>query len=317
MIYAQQTLPTSIRFKAGKGACMSITAFDPDSSTNGMLDRGWQAERNQARGPEDKAQVVADLLQHKSHTSTFGDQGEWEVRTTLVANRQAWRYHSSVFLHGKERKKGFPPIGVDRTREIRQTGTITEELLAAFAREAAEVHIASCDGIKEYLTLAPFFSQPMPRYRRMKKLALALLSVAALFTAYWWWKDFNIISAVRSERQSPSSHLQWQPLQISHRYQAGEPFEFPLPQLERIPEQMPVEVTLESSDDQPSWLHLDRERLYLHGTAPLGAANQTYRFNVRAQTTQGSDSRLLVLLTITGQPDRSPPVRQLPGHWAW
>ena len=118
------------------------------------------------RGPEDMAQAVADLLQQKSLISTFGDQGEWEVRTTLVANRQAWRYHSSVYLHGKERKKGFPPIEVDRTREIRQTGTVTEELLAAFAREAAEVHVARCDGIKEYLTLAPFFSQPEPRYHR-------------------------------------------------------------------------------------------------------------------------------------------------------
>ena len=131
-----------------------MTAFDPDSSTNGMLDRGWEAPRNHERGPEDMAQAVADLLRHKSLISTFGDQGEWEVRTTLAANRQAWRYHSSVFLHGKERKRGFPPIDVDRTREIRHTETVTDELLAAFAREAAEVHVARCDGIKEYLTLA-------------------------------------------------------------------------------------------------------------------------------------------------------------------
>ncbi len=122
---------------------MGMTAFDPDSSTNGMLDTGWEALRNQARDPEDMAQAVADLLRHKSHSSTFGDQGEWEVRTTLVANRQAWHYHSSVFVHGKERKKGFPRIDVDRTREIRKTGTITEELLSDFAREAAEVHVAS------------------------------------------------------------------------------------------------------------------------------------------------------------------------------
>ena len=296
---------------------MGMRAFDPDSSTNGMLDKGWLAERNQASAPEDKAQAVADLLQQRSLISTFGDRGEWEVRTTLVANRQAWRYHSSVFLQGKERKKGFPPIDVDRTREIRQTGTVTEELLTAFAREAAEVHVARCDGIKEYLTLAPFFSQPTPRYQRTKKVALALLSVAALLTAYWWWKDFNIIGPARSERQSPPHRLQWQALQISHDYRAGEPFEFPLPRLERTPEEMPVEVTLEPSGDQPGWLHLDRESLHMHGTAPLASGNQTYRLNVRAHTTQGSDSRLLVLLTITGPPDRSPPVRQLPGHWAW
>jgi Putative Ig domain len=296
---------------------MGMTAFGPDSSTNGMLDTGWEAPRNQARAPEDMAQAMEDLLRHKSLISTFGDQGEWEVRTTLVANRQTWRYHSSVFLHGKERKKGFPPIDVDQTRKMRQTGTVTEELLATFTREAAEVHVARCEGIKEYLTLAPFFSQPLPRYHRMKKVALVLLSVAALLTAYWWWKNFSSIGLVQPDRQPPPYHLQWQPLQISHHYRAGEPFEFPLPRLERMPEGMPVEVTLEASGDQPSWLQLDRERLYLRGTAPLVAANQTYRLSVRAHTAQGSDSRLLVLLTITGEPDRSAPARQLPGHWTW
>jgi hypothetical protein len=296
---------------------MGMTAFDPDSSTNGMLDTGWEAPRNQARDSEDMAQAVADLLRHKSLSSTFGDQGEWEVRTTLAANRQAWHYHSSVFVHGKERKKGFPRIDVDRTREIRKTGTITEELLSDFAREAAEVHVARCNGIKEYLTLAPFFSQPLPRYHRAKKVALVLLSVAALLTAFWWWKDFNGLGLVQPDQQVPPHRLQWQPLQISHYYRAGEPFEFSLPRLERMPEEMPVEVTLEASGDQPSWLQLDHERLNIRGTAPLVAANQTYRLSVRAHTVQGSDSRLLVLLTITGEPDRSAPVRQLPGHWTW
>jgi hypothetical protein len=297
---------------------MGMTAFDPDSSTNGMLETGWEAPRNRARGPEDMAQAMADLLRHKSLISTFGDQGEWEVRTTLVANRQAWHYHSSVFVHGKARKKGFPPIYVDRTREIRQTGTVTEEMLADFAREAAEVHVARCEGIKEYLTLAPFFSEPLPRYAyRTKKVALVLLSVAALLAAYWWWKDFNGIGLVQPDRQSPPHRLEWQPLQISHHFRAGAPFEFPLPRLERMPEGIPVEVTLEASGDQPSWLQLDRERLYIGGTAPLMAANQTYRLSVRAHTAQGSDSRLLVLLTITGQPDHSAPVQQLPGHWSW
>ena len=296
---------------------MGMTAFDPDSSTNGILNTGWEAPRNQARGPKDMAQAVADLLRYKSLISTFGDQGEWEVRTTLVANRQAWHYHSSVFLHGKERKKGFPRINVDRTREIRQTGTVTEELLSDFAREAAEVHVARCNGIKEYLTLAPFFAQPPPRYHQAKKVALVLLSVAALLTAFWWWKDFNGLGLVQPGRQSPAHRLQWQPLQVAHHYGAGEPFEFPLPRLERMPEGIPVEVTLEAAGDQPSWLQLDRERLNIRGTAPLVAANQTYRLSVRAHTAQGSDSRLLVLLTITGEPDRSAPVRQLPGHWTW
>jgi Putative Ig domain len=296
---------------------MGMTAFDPESSTNGMLGTGWESPKNQVRGLGDTAQAVAHLLQYKSLTSTFGDHGEWEVRTTLATNRQAWRYQSRVFLLGKERKKGFPPIDVDRTRQIRRTGTVTEELLAAFGREAAEVHVARCESVQEYLTLAPFFSQPLSWYNWTKKVALILLSVAALLTAYWWWKDFNGIGREHPDPQPPPHSLQWQPLQMSHHYPAGEPFEFPLPRLERTPEGMPVEVTLEASGDQPSWLQIDQERLHIRGTAPLSAANQTYRLSVRAHAVQGSDSRLLVLLTITGQPDRSAPVQRLPGHWTW
>ena len=303
--------------QGGKGTRMGMTAFDPDSSTNGMLNTDWEAQRNHVRGSEDMAQMVADLRQRKSLISTFGDQGEWEVRTTLVANRQTWRYHSSVYLYGKERRKGFPPIDVDRTREIRQTGAITEELLSAFATEAAEVHRARCDGIKEYLTLAPFFSQPEPRYHRTKQVAWVLLSVAALVAAYWWWKNINGTEPVQPGRQVTSPRIQWQPLQVSHHYRAGESFEFSLPRLERQPEDTPVEVTLETSGDQPGWLQLDRERLHIRGTAPLAAANQTYRLSVRAHTAQGSVSQLSILLTIAGASDRSPPVRQLPGHWAW
>jgi Putative Ig domain len=300
---------------------MGMTAFDPDSSTNGMLDTGWEAPKNHERGPGDMAQAVADLLQHKSLSSTFGHQGEWEVRTTLVASRQAWRYHSGVFFQGKERKKGFPPIDVDRTRAIRQTGPVTEERLAAFAREAVEVHFARCEGIKEYLSLASLLAQPLPRYHRTKRVAVVLLSVAALLTAYWRWKDFNGIWTAQPDRQPPSHSLQWQPLEVSHHYPAGEPFEFPLPRLEGAPPGTPVEVTLETPGDQPSWLQLDRERRYIQGRAPLTAADQTYRLSVRAHAAQGngkgSDSRLAVLLTITGQPGRSAPARQFPGHWTW
>jgi hypothetical protein len=263
------------------------------------------------------AQAVNDLLQHRSLTSTFGDHGEWEVRTRLVANRQAWRYRSSVFLLGKERKKGFPPIDVDRTRQIRQAGTVTEELLAAFAREAAEVHVARCESVQEYLTLASFFSQPLPWYDRAKKAALVLLSITALLAGYWWWKGFNGIGPEDPDRQLPPHSLQWQPLQISHHFPAGEAFEFPLPRLERPPGGMPIDVTLEALDDQLSWLQLDRERLSIRGTAPLSAANQTYQLSVRAHAAHGSESRLLVLLTITGRPDPSAPIGRLPSYWTW
>ena len=49
-IDASQALLRRLSLKAGKGACMGMTAFDPDSSTNGMLNTGWEAPRNQVRG---------------------------------------------------------------------------------------------------------------------------------------------------------------------------------------------------------------------------------------------------------------------------
>jgi Putative Ig domain len=296
---------------------MGTTAFDPESFTNGMRDSRWEVPQNHPSGPADVAQTVVDLLQNKSMSDTFGVHGEWEVRTALVVNRQAWRYHSSVFFHGKERKKGFPPIHVDRTRQIRKMGTVTQDMLLAFAREAVEVHAARCEGIKEYLTLAPLFSQPTPRHDGAKKVVLVLLGVAVLLTAYWRWHDFKGIGSTSPDPQPPLQSMQWQPLQVSHQYAAGEPFEFSLPRLERTPVGTPVEVALEASGDEPGWLQLDRERLQIRGTAPLTAANQTYRLSVRARAAQGTDSRLVVLLTITGEPPLSPPVRQLPGHWTW
>jgi hypothetical protein len=282
-----------------------------------MLKIGREAPTHLVRRAADAAQAAADLLQHKALISTFGDRGEWEVRTTLTANRQRWSYHSGVFLQGKERKKGFPPIAVDRTREIRQHGAISEELLAAFAREAAEVHLARCEGIKEYLTLARFFTEPAPRYRRSAKVALGLLSAAVLLGAFWWLKDVPGFRSVSPDQQVSAPHVQWQTPQIAHQLRAGEAFEFSLPGLAHAPEGVPLQISLETSGHQPGWLQLDRERWHMRGTVPLAAAKQTYRFGVRANTAQGSESRLSIVLSIVSPAESSAPVRRLPGHWAW
>jgi hypothetical protein len=111
--------------------------------------------------------------------------------------------------------------------------------------------------------------------------------------------------------------LRLPPREASYQAPAGEPFVFPLPPLAHTPAGRPVDVTLEASGDEPSWLQLDRERLSIGGTAPLAAEDRTYRLMIRAHAEQGGDSQLLVLLTITGQPDRVTPPPQLRGHWTW
>jgi hypothetical protein len=120
-----------------------------------------------------------------------------------------------------------------------------------------------------------------------------------------------------SPGERPPHRLRWLPLEASYQAPAGEPFVFPLPPLAHMPAGRPVDVTLEASGDEPSWLQLDRERLSIGGTAPLAAEDRTYRLMIRAHAAQGGDSQLLVLLTITGQPDRVTPPPQLRGHWTW
>jgi hypothetical protein len=165
-----------------------LTAFDPAASTNGELDTGWGLAEILASPPRDITQAVADLIQNKLFTDRFGAQEEWEVRTTLSANRQAWRYRSRVLLHGKEARKDFPSIEGDWTRQIRQAEAVTEDMLAAFAREAVEVHFVRCSSVAEYIQMASISAQPRRRQARMKTMALVLCGVVALVTAYWLWK---------------------------------------------------------------------------------------------------------------------------------
>jgi type II secretory pathway predicted ATPase ExeA len=141
------------------------------------------------------------------------------------------------------------------------------------------------------------------------------------------WNGSNVASGhipPASEAGAESSHgqasprtLQWKHRQVSYHAQAGVPFAFPLPTLAFPPEERPVQLTLEAPGDEPPWLLFDHERLHIRGTAPLTAADQTYQLRIRAHAEPGVDSRLLVLLTITGSPNRITSTPQFPSHWSW
>jgi hypothetical protein len=165
-----------------------LAALDPNASTDGMLDTGSGLPKIPSSPPQDITQAVADLLQNKLLTHRFGVQGEWEVRTTLIANRQAWRYRSRVFVHGKEVRKDFPSIDGDRTRQMRLAEVVSEDMLPAFAREAVEVHFVRCASVAEYIRMASIPLQPRRWQAWMKTMALVLCGVVALVTAYWLWK---------------------------------------------------------------------------------------------------------------------------------
>jgi hypothetical protein len=74
-----------------------------------------------------------------------------------------------------------------------------------------------------------------------------------------------------------------------------------LPQLRRIPEDLPVKVTLDGSGSRPIWCKFDPEKWALSGTAPLQETGKTYHLTFRAQTTDGLESLLQLVLTMVGQ----------------
>ena len=88
---------------------------------------------------------------------------------------------------------------------------------------------------------------------------------------------------------------------VSYQLPTGTPLTVSLPQLQRTPENLPVTVTLNVSDSTPTWLTFDPENLVLSGTAPLQDMGKTYHLTFRAQTIDGLECFLQLVLTLRGQ----------------
>jgi hypothetical protein len=95
--------------------------------------------------------------------------------------------------------------------------------------------------------------------------------------------------------------LQWVQTTLSYQFPTGTPLTMSLPQLQRIPEDLPVTVTLHVSDSTPTWLTFDPAKLVLSGTAPIQDTGKTYRLTFRAHTTDGLESLLQLVVTLRGQ----------------
>jgi hypothetical protein len=106
--------------------------------------------------------------------------------------------------------------------------------------------------------------------------------------------------------QNPSvdeqpKRVQWVQTTLSYQLPTGTPLTMSLPQLQRIPEDLPVTVTLHVSDSTPTWLTFDPAKLVLSGTAPVQDTGKTYRLTFRAHTTDGLESLLQLVVTLRGQ----------------
>jgi len=96
--------------------------------------------------------------------------------------------------------------------------------------------------------------------------------------------------------------VQWVQTTVSYQLPTGTPLTVALPQLQRIPEDLPVTVTLHVSDRTPTWLTFDPAKLVLSGTAPRQDIGKTYHLTLRAQTTDGLESLLQLVVTLREQP---------------
>jgi len=93
--------------------------------------------------------------------------------------------------------------------------------------------------------------------------------------------------------------VQWVQTTVFDQLLPGKPLTVFLPQLQRTPEGLPVTVTLDASDSTPRWLTFDPEKLALSGTAPPQEIGKTYYLTFRARTTDGLESLLRFVLTIS------------------
>jgi hypothetical protein len=170
-------------------------------------------------------------------------------------------------------------------------------------------------GLEPCHLIPPMSLQEPSSHHSRRLITMGALILAALLASVWVWRHPSRMDPEPLTAPQSAYVVRWQETSVSQQYPSGIEFSFPLPKLELSPEGVPVQVTLDETGDRPSWLELDRERLALRGTAPLTAADQTYRLSVRAHAEPGGDSRLLVVLTITSEPDPPPP--PLRRHWRW
>ena len=97
------------------------------------------------------------------------------------------------------------------------------------------------------------------------------------------------------------TRVQWMQTTLSYQLPTGTPLTVSLPQLQRMPQDLAATVTLDISDSTPGWLTFDPDKLVLSGTAPLQDIGKTYYLTFRAQTADGLESLLQLILTLRGQ----------------
>jgi len=274
---------------------MRPTNFDDDP----MPQQTWRTNQAISDLPPGyggtKGQAVVHLLRHHEIVSRHG---EHQVRTTLDTHR-AWRYRCSIWHRGREIRKEFVPIIVDRTEFLRQESLITEEMRIRFAMEAVDLHITRWMALQRYLAQSPGDAAAPRWYDKLLVAAIVIAVCAALPAGYWLWSHRHEALSEQPPVESPTHAVRWEQDQVSYELPAGKRFALLLPALENLSESVPVSVTIDVSGPRLNWLHFSPATLVISGTTPIDAAGRTFHLIFHAKPDAGHASPLHVYLTVT------------------
>jgi hypothetical protein len=284
-------------------------------------------DSSEARPHDGRSQgrAVATLLKYGVLSDTFGQLGEYEVRTTLTT-QQSWQYRSRVFCDGRAIRGAFAPIVVDRTPDrphVRQAPGVTEAMRLKFAREAVDVHFTRCAAVREHLLLAALYSQPLPRSRR-RYVFLVLLFGAAFLTAYGLWKPALWIDSGHPPESPPPSVQESQPPGVDQP-PTEPPLSAPQPvSSDEASHDTPVpEIPPQGAEPEPSVAPPqpppESTASDVHAGDPLRLTGWIHRISrdpdgtYRLQMSQSRESQASDLIAVVPHPDRAsdlPAVRE-------
>jgi len=173
-------------------------------------------------------------------------------------------------------------------------------------------------GLVQGNTAPPQYFRKPPHPSRTTLIGIVAVLAAVLLTSYQLWRHPGNTDTEQLAIEPLVRMLRWQQSEVFDQYPAGTQFAIYLPTLERTPDNLPVEITLDSASERPSWLQFDQDTLRISGTPPATTKNRTYNLIFHAKAEGRIESRLPFYLTITGQTEPPlPPASSSSGPTPW
>jgi hypothetical protein len=173
-------------------------------------------------------------------------------------------------------------------------------------------------GLVQGNTAPPQYFRNPPRHSRPTLIGVVAVLAAVLLTSYQLWRHPGNVNSGQLPVEPLVRMLRWQQPEMFDQYPVGTQFAVYLPTLERTPDNLPVEITLNSASERPSWLQFDQDALRISGTPPITAENRTYNLIFQAKAEDTLESQLPFYLTITARTEPSlPPGLGSSGSTSW